>query len=242
MPAPEYPYAARLADQAADSAGRRWYVKEWHDAVAAAVDLRAELLARALCATGGVAVPPDSVDLTSDVLTVTGPVVGITPDGLAPLLIDQAGAGVTLDLAAAGPLHADGTHGVVIRATPVTTSVPFTTPSVLQRDPQGNVVAEAPGESITYTPRQALGVLALITGTIPAGDEVLLLTVDVTAGTWSNAVEAWEPPRVRARLADLLDVNDAARADGYVLAWDDATSQHVYVPPGGGAPGSGSGS
>lgn len=241
MSSAAYPFATRLADQPADSSGRRWFLKELSDAAAGGADQRAELLARALVQTGGIVLRP-TLGLVDETATLTGPILGITEDGLAPLLVDPTGDGVELDLATLGAAFADGTHAIVLRPTPVLVAQPFTTPEVSTRDPQGNIVATIPSEAVVYQLTERLGALALIEGVSIETTEVLVATVAKAGSAWSSLAPAGSPPRLRARVEDLADVSTLGRADGYLLAWDEGTEQHIYVPPGGSTPGSGSGS
>jgi hypothetical protein len=233
MATPTYRYTANLADQPVDAAGRRWYVKEWHDAVARALDLRAELLAQALVRTGGLITDP-TLDLSGSTATITGPVVGLTLDGLAPVVADQAGAGVALALATLGSGFADGTHSIVLRATATTEAEAFTTPEVVARDAQGNVIGQTTSETVTYSPRTALGVLVLIEGTTLADGDVLVATVVLTTGTWSALTAAGTPPILRAQDLNIRDVDTdttvtVADAGGGIRATDDAL---VTLPSG----------
>ena len=241
MADPSYRYSVRLADQPADSAGRRWFLKELVDASDGGPDLRAELLARALFQTGGIVLRP-TLGLVGSIATITGPVLGITEDGLAPLLVDQAAAGVDLDLDALGSTFADGTHAIVLRATPVLEAQAFTTPAVSVRDPQGSVVSTIEGESVSYQTLVAYGELDLIEGTTPAATELVIATVSKAGASWTTLAEAGVAPRLRARVEDLADVSTLGRADGYLLAWDEGTEQHIYVPNPSPPAGSGSGS
>lgn len=231
MSNPAYRFSIPLATQPADGAGRRWFVKEAIDAADGGPDLRAELLARALLSSGGVAIRPASLDLAGAIATVTGPVLAISSDGLAPVVLDLEGAGVALDLDAAGGALGDGVHAIVLRATPVTTSVGFTTPEIAVRDPQGNIVETTDPAGVTYALFERFGVLAIIDGETPAPDEVVVARVTKTGSAWSALEDAGPPPRLRARLEDLEDVDTTARADGFLLAWDEGTGTHVYVDP-----------
>jgi len=227
---PAYRYSIRLADQPADAAGRRWFLKELVDASDGGPDLRAELLARALFASGGIVLRP-TLGLAAEVATLTGPILGMTEDGLAPLLVDQAGAGVELDLATLGAALGDGEHAVVLRASPVLAPRAFTTPPVSVRDPQGGVVETIEPQAIVYQTLVGYGVLALIDGTTPASTEAVVAIATKAAGSWTALVEAGQAPRLRARVEDLADVSTLGRQDGYLLAWDEGTEQHVYVDP-----------
>lgn len=195
---PTHPYSTRLGDQPADPAGRRWRVAAFQDAVNRAVDLRVELLARALFAAGGVAVPADDLNLAGSILTVTGPVIGITEDGTTPCIVDAPGAGVDLDLDTDGSGYGDGTHAVVVRAEAVTVPVPFATPVVPDRDPQGNIVDSIPRNNVTYNVVQTLGVLHVIDGTTPGDDEFVIATVDKTGSAWSAPTPAGSLPTLRS--------------------------------------------
>lgn len=238
---PSYRFSTRVEDQPTDAAGRRWITRQLVDAAVGGADGRAELLAYALFSSGGIVVRP-SLSLADPTATITGPVLGITEDGLAPLLVDAGGAGVDLDLATLGSGFADGTHAVILKATPVTEASPLTTPEVPVRDSAGNVVESTPSESVTYQLRTSLGVLTLKEGTSVAIDEVLVATVDLAAGSWTNLTAAGDPPTLRARLEDLADVDTTFRLDGYLLAWDANLEKHVYVAPASTGGGSGSGS
>jgi hypothetical protein len=233
MATPTYRYTANLADQPVDAAGRRWYVKEWHDAVARALDLRAELLAQALVRTGGLITTP-GLNLASNTATITGPVVGLTLDGLAPVVADQAGAGVALALATLGSGFSDGTHSIVLRATATTGSTAFSTPEVVARDAQGNVIGQTTSEAVTYSPRTALGVLTLVSGTTLASGDVLVATVSKSGSTWSALTAAGTPPILRAPDLRIRDISTdttvtVADAGGGIRATDDAL---VTLPSG----------
>lgn len=233
MTTPAYRYTADLANQPADAAGRRWYVKEWHDAVAQALDLRAELLQQALVRSGGLVVAP-TLALDAGVATITGPAVGLTLDGLAPVAADRAGAGVALDLATLGAAFADGTHAIVLRATAQASSVAFTTPEVVTRDPQGNITGQTEAQAVVYAPRTILGALALIEGTTLDGGDVLVATVDLASSVWSNLTAAGTPPILRAADADVQTYDDtmtvgADQAGAVVRMTDDGL---VRLPTG----------
>jgi hypothetical protein len=230
MASPGYRFSRRLEDQPADSAGRRWYLKEAADAAVGGPDLRAELLARALFTTGGVVIRP-TLGLAGSIATITGPALGVTLDGLAPLLADPDEAGVDLDLDDVGSGFADGDHRIVLTPTPVVTPRAFTTPAVSVRDPQGNVVQTVEPETIVYELVERLGAIELLEGDTPEDDEVLLALVTKTASVWSDLEPAGAPPRLRARLEDVFDVDVAGRQDGYVLAWDEGVERHVYRDP-----------
>ena len=200
-----YTYAAPLMDQPADSAGRRWYVAQWHDAVAQALDARAELLSRGLVRWGGITRPPLTYDLTAGVVTLTGELVGITGDGAAPLHLP--GGTHVLDLGAAGSGLPDGTHTVVLAAVPVTTSVAFDTPEVPLRDAQGVIVEQVEGQSITYQPRARLGALDVVEGQVgSAGSYAVVAYVTLSGGTWSGLTPAHVRPAYHADDARPLDV------------------------------------
>ena len=233
MASPAYRFSRRLADQPADSAGRRWFVKEAADAAAGGGDLRAELLARALFASGGVVVRP-TLDLTGSTATITGPALGITFDGLAPLLADPGGAGVELDLDTLGNAYADGTHRIVLWPDLVTTERTFTTPEVGVRDPQGNVVETVQPEPVTYDLVERLGGIRLREGTTVASGEVLLATVEKAGGTWSNLEPAGGPPSLRSQLDpdDPGDVGYLASGSGTTQALDLLVYQAGAFRPG----------
>jgi hypothetical protein len=202
-----YRYSSSLASQPGDPAGRRWFVKEYLDETVEALDLRAELLARAAYASGGVAVGPSSVSLDAATATIEGPIVAITEDGFAPLIADPSGAGVELDLADLGDALGDGTHAIVIRAVPVTTTIPFTTPEVPLRDQQGRIVETTAGASVSYTVRRSLGILTLIDGVEPDGAEAIVATVEKSGSAWSNLAAAASPPLARSSLAAIVELD-----------------------------------
>lgn len=195
---PTYPYTTRLSDQPADPAGRRWRVRAFQDAVNRAADLRIELLARCLFAAGGEAVPPSGMGLAGSVVTVDGPCIGMTEDGAAPLILDPNGEGAELDLDDEGSGYSDATHAVVIRAEPVTAPVPFATPVVPDRDPQGAIVDSVPRNNMTYTVIERLGVLHVIEGTTPGDDEFVIATVTKTGSAWSALTPAGVLPTLRS--------------------------------------------
>jgi hypothetical protein len=235
---PSYRYSTRVEDQPVDAAGRRWITRQLVDAAVGAADGRAELLAFALFSSGGIVLRP-TLSLTDPDATLTGPILGITSDGLAPLLVDAGGAGVTLALDELGTGFADGTHAIILKGVAVTTSSAFTSPDVPVRDSAGNVVETTAGESLTYQLRTAFGELQLKEGTTIADDEVLVATVTLSGGVWSALTEAGAAPTLRARLEDVADVDTTGRLDGYLLSWDASLEKHVYVAP---PPGTGSGS
>ena len=196
MGTPARRYSTDIGALTRDTSGLLWLVHQHVGRTGEALDYLVELVMLSVYSAGGVITAAATLDLTGTVVTVTGPHFGVTKDARTPVVFDGAGDGVTLDLAAFDAF-ADGTHTVVVRATPVTTNVTFDTPARVVRDTSGNVISTVASESITHAMTSTLGVLTLVDGTAIADADVPVATVAKTGSSWASLTATGSAPTRR---------------------------------------------